>query len=63
MLVNTLGATVLPVGGGLSNSAPLIAMLDHAVRARMLRRTDQPLLVPGQSGLEPALLGAAWLAQ
>jgi N-acetylglucosamine kinase len=63
MLVNTLGATVLPVGGGLSNCAQLIALLDEAVRARILRRTEAPLLVPGQSGNESALLGAAWLAQ
>jgi N-acetylglucosamine kinase len=60
MLVNTLGASVLPVGGGLAKCAPLIARLDEAVRARMLRRTDAPLLVPGQSGAEPGLLGAAW---
>jgi N-acetylglucosamine kinase len=63
MLVNTLGASVLPVGGGLSKSAELIAALDQAVRARMLRKTDAPLLVQGQSGAEPGLLGAAWLAQ
>jgi N-acetylglucosamine kinase len=61
MLVNTLGATVLPVGGGLSNCVPLIALLDRAVRARILRMTDTPLLVPAQSGAESALLGAAWL--
>ncbi len=59
MLVNTLGASVLPVGGGLSNCAPLIDLLDRTVRARMLRRTDGPLLVQGR---ESALLGAAWLA-
>ena len=61
MLVNTLGASVLPVGGGLSNCVPLVAQLDQAVRARMLRRTDRPLIVPGQAGAEPGLLGAAWL--
>jgi len=61
MLVNTVGASVLPVGGGLSNSAPLIARLDLAVRARMLRPTTQALLVPGQAGIEPGLIGAAWL--
>jgi len=61
MLVNTVGASVLPVGGGLSNSAPLIARLDLAVRARMLRPTTHALLVPGQAGIEPGLIGAAWL--
>lgn len=61
MLVNTLGASVLPVGGGLSNSAPLIAMLDQAVRARILRKTGAAIIVRGQSGAEPGLIGAAWL--
>lgn len=61
MLVNTLGASILPVGGGLANSAPLIARLDQAVRAAILRKTDAPLIVPGQSGAEPGLIGAAWL--
>ena len=61
MLVNTLGASILPVGGGLSNSAPLIARLDQAVRAAILRKTDAPIIVPGQSGAEPGLIGAAWL--
>lgn len=62
MLVNTVGASILPVGGGLSNSAPLIARLDKAVRAAILRKTDSPIVVPGQSGAEPGLIGAAWLS-
>jgi N-acetylglucosamine kinase len=61
MLVNTIGASVLPVGGGLSNSAPLIAMLDQAVRARILRKTSAAIIVQGLSGAEPGLIGAAWL--
>ncbi len=61
MLVNTVGASILPVGGGLANSAPLIARLDEAVRAGILRKTDTPIIVPGQSGAEPGLIGAAWL--
>ena len=61
MLVNTVGASILPVGGGLANSAPLIARLDRAVRAAILRKTDTPIIVPGQSGAEPGLIGAAWL--
>lgn len=61
MLVNTVGASILPVGGGLANSAPLIARLDQAVRAAILRKTDAPIIVPGQSGVEPGLIGAAWL--
>jgi N-acetylglucosamine kinase len=61
MLVNTLGASILPVGGGLANSAPLVNRLDEAVRAAILRKTDAPIIVPGQSGAEPGLIGAAWL--
>ena len=61
MLVNTVGASILPVGGGLANSAPLIARLDTSVRAAILRKTDAPIIVPGQSGAEPGLIGAAWL--
>jgi N-acetylglucosamine kinase len=61
MLVNTLGASVLPVGGGLANNAALIARLDKAVRASILRKAEAPIVVPGQSGAEPGLIGAAWL--
>jgi N-acetylglucosamine kinase len=61
MLVNTVGASILPVGGGLANSAPLIARLDQAVRESILRHTDARIIVPGQSGAEPGLIGAAWL--
>jgi len=61
MLINTLGASALPVGGGLANSAALIARLDQAVRAAILRKTDGPIIMPGQSGAEPGLIGAAWL--
>ena len=39
MLVNTLGADIVPVGGGLGNAPDLIAALDAAVRARILRKT------------------------
>lgn len=61
MLINTLGASILPVGGGLANSGPLITRLDQAVRAAILRKTDAPIIVPGQSVAEPGLIGAAWL--
>ena len=31
------------------------------LRAAILRKTDAPIIVPGQSGAEPGLIGAAWL--
>ena len=59
MVVNVVGADVVPVGGGLSNDAGLIARLDAAVRARILRRTDRPLVVPAVCGADAGLIGAA----
>ncbi len=61
MVQNLLGAGVMPVGGGLSNAAPLVTALDQAVRALTLRRIDRPLLVPAQCRIEPGLVGAAIL--
>ncbi len=46
MVINVTGATIVPVGGGLSNSRELITALDVAVRTRILRRFDRPLVVP-----------------
>ena len=61
MVQNLLGAGVMPVGGGLSNTAALVAALDQAVRAQTLRRIDRPLLVPAAITIEPGLVGAAIL--
>jgi N-acetylglucosamine kinase len=61
MLINVTGATIVPVGGGLSNSKPLISAIDEAVRARILRRFERPLVVPAICRLEPGLIGAALL--
>ncbi len=60
--VNLTGASIVPVGGGLSNVPELIAALDTAVRARILRRFDRPLVVPALCRPEPGLVGAAILA-
>jgi N-acetylglucosamine kinase len=49
------------VGGGLSNVEPLLAELDHAVRARILRKFDRPLVVRSECRIEPGLIGAALL--
>ena len=61
LVVNVVGASIVPVGGGLARSAPLVERLDREVRARILRRTDAPLVVPGALAIEPGLVGAAIL--
>lgn len=59
MVVNVVGADVVPVGGGLSQAQGLVRYLDEAVRVRILRRTTGPLLVPAVCGPDAGLLGAA----
>lgn len=59
MVLNTVGASIVPVGGGLSNVAPLVALLDRTTRGMILRQTDRPLVVPAQCRIEPGLIGAA----
>lgn len=61
MIINVTGATIVPVGGGLSNSKELLAALDEAVRSRILRRFDHPLVVPAICRIEPGLIGSAVL--
>ena len=63
MILNTIGASVVPVGGGLSNVPALIAALDSSVRAMILRRSDAPLVVPALCRIEPGLIGAAAAAE
>jgi N-acetylglucosamine kinase len=59
MVLNVVGASVVPVAGGLSNDRALIAALDRAVRAKVLRRVDQPLVVVAEAGSDAGLIGAA----
>ncbi|MDB5552237.1 MAG: family transcriptional regulator protein [Rhizobium sp.] len=61
LAVNITGASIVPVGGGLSNSAELIVRIDETVRQRTLRRFSQPLVVPSMLTMEPGLTGAALL--
>jgi len=61
VVVNLTGAGAVPVAGGLSNSAALVAALDRAVRARILRREGEPLVVASQLGADAGLIGAALL--
>lgn len=62
LVINTTGATIVPVGGGLSNAHTLIHTLDLAVRKRLLRKQDTPLVIPGILGRDAALLGASALS-
>jgi len=61
LVVNVVGAGCVPVGGGLARSRALIERLDREVRARILRKTDAPLVVPAALEVEPGLVGAAIL--
>lgn len=62
MVINMTGATVVAVGGGLSNDAALIAALDSATRPLTLAKPIAPLVVQAQCRTEPGLVGAAILA-
>ncbi len=61
--VNLLGADIVPVGGGLGRETEMLAILDSAVRRRILRATAEPLVVPGRCTGNPAFIGAALVAQ
>jgi N-acetylglucosamine kinase len=63
MVVNALGPGVVPVGGGLGTATDLVAWLDEAVRARILRPGAGALLVPAALGPEAGLLGAGLAGQ
>jgi N-acetylglucosamine kinase len=59
MVVNTVGANVVPTGGGLSNVPDVLALLDAAVREKILQKRDAPLILQAQCKIEPGLIGAA----
>lgn len=61
LVVNVTGATIVPVGGGLSKSVKLLESVDHAVRSRTIRQFENRLVVPAQCKVEPGLVGAALL--
>jgi len=61
LVINVIGAGIVPVGGGLGKAPEFIALLDTAVRQRILRRLSAPLVVPSRLALEPGLVGAAIL--
>lgn len=62
LIVNTLDADIVPVGGGLGSVPELIVAIDQAVRRRILRKADAGLIVPGALGREAGLIGAGVLA-
>lgn len=61
LVANVTGATIMPVGGGLSNAPALLAEIDRAVRCRILRRFNRSLVVRAECLIEPGLIGAALL--
>lgn len=63
VIVNTLGPSVIPVGGGLSSDNALLGRLDVAVRERVLGNYNAPLVVPGLTRGASGLIGAAMLAE
>lgn len=63
VVVNTTGASIIPVGGGLAADDRLMQALDKAVRARILRPTDKPLIVTGRFHSDGGLIGAAILGR
>ncbi|XBS71650.1 ROK family protein [Acerihabitans sp. KWT182] len=63
LLVNILGPSKIVAGGGLASCAPLIAALDKQVRAGVLHRYDQPLVVPGAFLTQGGLVGASVLGR
>ncbi|WP_273688636.1 ROK family protein [Ketogulonicigenium vulgare] len=61
-VLNTLGASIVPVGGGLANRPDLIAALDQVVRKGTLNTFEAPVLVPGQHRGNGGLIGVSVLA-
>ncbi|MBD1545108.1 ROK family protein [Roseibium aggregatum] len=58
MAVNLTGADIVPVGGGLSNEAALIALIDEKTRELTLADYTDPLVVPGAHAGDGGLVGA-----
>jgi N-acetylglucosamine kinase len=58
MAVNLTGADIVPVGGGLSNEAELIRLIDEKTRALTLADYMEPLVVPGTHAGDSGLVGA-----
>jgi len=61
IVVNTVGASTVPVGGGLGSVSALVQDIDRATRAKILRRTEEPLVVQAKCNQNPGIVGAALL--
>ena len=62
-VLNTFPASIVPVGGGLSTCARLVAELDVHVRRGMLKPPSEAMLVATSLGGDAGLLGAALAAE
>ena len=61
LVINVTGATIVPVGGGLSNAVTLVEAIDETVRDRILIRGVERIIVPATNRIEPGIVGAAIL--
>ena len=63
VLVNTLGPDIIPVSGGLSNDADLLALIDRKTRSIVLADYPAPLVVKGTFSENGGLHGAGIVAR
>jgi N-acetylglucosamine kinase len=61
LVVNVIDPQIIPVGGGLSNNAELIALIDRETRRKSLGQLSRSLVVPGTGQINGCLLGASFL--
>lgn len=61
LVVNIVDPQIMPVGGGLSNNAELIAYLDAETRRKSLGNLKSELIIPGKYNTNGCLLGASFL--
>ena len=59
LVLNVVGASVVPCAGGLANDRHLLSALDAEVRKMILWQTGAPIVVPAECRVEPGLIGAA----
>ncbi len=62
MIVNTLGPSLIPCGGGLSSDTVLLDRIDRSLRGKVLARYEMAIVVPGLTRGASGLIGAAMLA-